>query len=71
MSRALPSPLCLQTPVDPESPPAGMEGVRICSGCVTHGETAQIAVMTSAAGPCSHPQVRSLPQGPVGRAWQA
>lgn len=56
-------PLCLQTPVGPESPPARMVGVRVCSGCVTHGETAQREVTTSAAAPCFHFQVRSLAQG--------
>lgn len=62
-SCALPCPLCLQSPVGPESPPARMEGVRVCSGCVTHGETAQSEVTTSAAAPCFHFQVRSLSQG--------
>lgn len=62
-SWALPFPLCLQTPVGPESPPARMVGVRVCSGCVTHGETAQREVTTSAAAPCFHFQVRRLSQG--------
>ncbi|KAF6104773.1 membrane frizzled-related protein [Phyllostomus discolor] len=44
------------TPVDSENPPARMEDARVCSGCMTHGETAQTAVMTSAMAPCSHPQ---------------
>uniref|UniRef100_A0A671FTG3 Membrane frizzled-related protein n=1 Tax=Rhinolophus ferrumequinum TaxID=59479 RepID=A0A671FTG3_RHIFE len=51
-----------RTPVGPESPPARMEGVRVCSGCVTHGETAQRAVTTNAAAPCFHFQsLTSLP----------
>uniref|UniRef100_A0A667HWS8 Membrane frizzled-related protein n=1 Tax=Lynx canadensis TaxID=61383 RepID=A0A667HWS8_LYNCA len=49
-------------PVGPESSPAAMEGVRVCSGCVTRGETAQIAAMATAAAPCFRPQsLTSLP----------
>ena len=59
------SPLRLQDPVGPESSPARMEGVRVCSGCAARGETAP---MTTAAAPCSQRQVRSLPQGTAGRA---
>uniref|UniRef100_A0A8C0M6L3 Membrane frizzled-related protein n=1 Tax=Canis lupus familiaris TaxID=9615 RepID=A0A8C0M6L3_CANLF len=49
-------------PVGRESSPAMMEDVRVCSGHVTHGDTAQTAVMTVAAAPCSHLQsLTSLP----------
>lgn len=51
--------LCLQIPVAPASSPAATESVRVCSGRVTHGDAAQTVVMTAAAAPCSHPQVRS------------
>lgn len=57
--RALLCPLCLQIPVAPASSPAATEGVRVCSGRVTHGDAARTVVMTAAAAPCSHPQVRS------------
>uniref|UniRef100_A0A2K6LM32 Membrane frizzled-related protein n=1 Tax=Rhinopithecus bieti TaxID=61621 RepID=A0A2K6LM32_RHIBE len=51
-----------RTPVGPVSSPARLEGVRVCSGCVTCGETALMAAMTTAAAPCSHPQsLTSLP----------
>uniref|UniRef100_A0A8D1SDA6 Membrane frizzled-related protein n=1 Tax=Sus scrofa TaxID=9823 RepID=A0A8D1SDA6_PIG len=51
-----------RSPVDLESSPAGMQGVRVCSGCVVYGETVQRAVVTTAAAPCSHPQsLTSLP----------
>uniref|UniRef100_A0A2K5UF08 Membrane frizzled-related protein n=1 Tax=Macaca fascicularis TaxID=9541 RepID=A0A2K5UF08_MACFA len=51
-----------RTPVGPVSSPARQEGVRVCSGCVTCGETAPMAATTTAATPCSHPQsLTSLP----------
>uniref|UniRef100_A0A8C3WTX8 Membrane frizzled-related protein n=1 Tax=Catagonus wagneri TaxID=51154 RepID=A0A8C3WTX8_9CETA len=49
-------------PVGLESSPAGTQGVRVCSGCVASGETAQGAALTTAAAPGSHPQsLTSLP----------
>uniref|UniRef100_A0A8C7A7M9 Membrane frizzled-related protein n=1 Tax=Neovison vison TaxID=452646 RepID=A0A8C7A7M9_NEOVI len=52
----------LRIPVAPASSPAATEGVRVCSGRVTHGDAARTVVMTAAAAPCSHPQsLTSLP----------
>lgn len=48
--------LCLQTPVGPESS-ARMEDARVCSGCVTCGEIAPMAAMTTVPVPSSQHQV--------------